>query len=145
MGEREAPARSAVCSSSLDIDHDRAMRQGTRDKKEEHLSENRECTTYYETSMWLEEVRSAWVPTQQLMLLIGCTAFSLGSFSANATTSLCSVAVLSHLVVRYEDHSYDKEVRADRAVYWRSLAFQLVLLMCSAVCWALGKAISLMM
>mmetsp|Transcript_32888 Transcript_32888/g.48661 ORF Transcript_32888/g.48661 Transcript_32888/m.48661 type:complete len:98 (-) Transcript_32888:423-716(-) len=90
--------------------------------------------------MWLEEVRSAWVPTQELILLIGGTAFAAGLLFSEPWC-IVVVTILSHCLVWCEDQNYEDEIRSDRAVFWRSLAFQIVVMMCSALCWVFGRAI----
>mmetsp|Transcript_17309 Transcript_17309/g.26215 ORF Transcript_17309/g.26215 Transcript_17309/m.26215 type:complete len:107 (+) Transcript_17309:111-431(+) len=92
--------------------------------------------------MWLEEIRSAWVPTQELMILIGGTAFVFGLFSeAWFFVSMLVVTSLSQFVVWLEDRTYNDETQFDRAVYWRSLPFQIIVMICSATCWVLGRAV----
>ena len=103
-------------------------------------------------NMWLEEVRSAWVPTQALLSLVGGAALALGatasscllaasaSAAAALPPSLGLVALLAHLAVFGEDLRHDAETRRDRRVFWRSPPFQLLLMLGAAACWLVGRA-----
>mmetsp|Transcript_18468 Transcript_18468/g.26061 ORF Transcript_18468/g.26061 Transcript_18468/m.26061 type:complete len:111 (+) Transcript_18468:47-379(+) len=95
-------------------------------------------------TMWLEDVRSAWVPTQSLMMVVALPSFSLGAFGVSLISSLCIVSGLGHLLVKFEDLilRYDnddtEEVKQDRRVLWGSLGFQMVWCIGLACCWIIG-------
>ena len=92
--------------------------------------------------MWLEDVRSAWVPTQSLMILVSSSSFSLGLLHWNFLLSLALIGGLGYLVVLCEDMSEIEEVRVDRRVLWGTFGFQLIWVFGIMCCYSFGLAVA---
>ena len=95
--------------------------------------------------MWLEPVRSIWVPTSSLMMLVAAASFVFAVVGGLGLLSTLILAqLLGHAVVWLEGHwrfgTEDEEIRIDRTVLWGSPGFQLVWTSGISVCYGLGWA-----
>jgi hypothetical protein len=90
--------------------------------------------------MWLENVRSAWVPTQSLLLLASISSFCLAICGMPILISLATVTGISHIVVYIESWQYiaEPEVRMDRKVIWNTFGFQMIWIFGVSCCWLVG-------
>ena len=91
--------------------------------------------------MWLEPVRSIWVPTSSLMLLAASVSFSCAVVGdIGLLTTLILTQLIAHAVVWLEGRTGtqfgldEDEIRIDRTAIWGSLGFQIV--------WTIGIAVS---
>ena len=100
---------------------------------------------YEQGAMWLEPVRSIWVPTSSLMMLVAAASFVFAVVGGLGLLSTLIIAqVPGQAVVWLEGHwrfgTKDEEIRIDRTALWGSLGFQLVCTFGISVCYGLGWA-----
>ena len=97
--------------------------------------------------MWLEPVRSIWVPTSSLMLLAASVSFSCAVVGdIGLLTTLILTQATGHAVVWLEGRTQfgidEDEIRIDRTAIWGSLGFQIVWIFGITVSYGLGWAVA---
>ena len=96
--------------------------------------------------MWLEPVRSIWVPTSSLMVLVASVSFSCAIGDIGPQTTLILTQAIGHAVVWLEGRTQfgidEDEIRIDRTAIWGSLGFQIVWTFGITVSYGLGWAVA---
>lgn len=99
--------------------------------------------------MWLEPVRSIWVPTSSLIFLVASASFScaiVGGSIVGLLPTLILTQLIGHTVVWLEGRTrfgiQEEEIRIDRTAIWGSLGFQMVWTFGIALCYGLGWALA---
>ena len=97
--------------------------------------------------MWLEPVRSIWVLTSNLMVLVASLCFSCAIVGEiGLLPTLILTQLIGHAVVWFEGLTKfgigEEEIRIDRTAIWGSLGFQIVWTFGITVFYGLGWAVA---